>query len=334
MRPRVREARRRFLLGGAALALGAPRSSIAAEAVRRRLGYIGLDEVGGWSEVLLPTLRELRRSGFTLGENLEFVPRYAGGDFSRLAALARELVASKVDAILTPGTVSVRAVREVTHSVPIVTTVADPVGAGFAKSLGAPGSNVTGLSTGQREMYVKIISMLRELVPGLRSTFVIMPPDYAALKATGYLVEESARAAGLEFRFIQASTPAEYEAAMRARPGEPVRAGMAVASDSTTRKQLADIALRQRVALALLAAGEDGRDWAEQGGLLCHVTHHRYMAQRLANCLARILKGEPAGEIPFEVPDESWTWINRRTAAALGLRVSSQLAVAATEVIE
>ena len=58
------------------------------------------------------------------------------------------------------------------------------------------------------------------------------------------------------------------------------------------------------------------------------------MALRLAACVARILRGEHAATIPFEVPDEAWTWINRRTAAALGLRVSSQLAVAATEVIE
>src|SRR5438105_279977 len=52
---------------------------------------------------------ELRRRGWTEGQNIRFEPRWAGGDDTRYDALAAELAALPADAILTWGTPAVLA---------------------------------------------------------------------------------------------------------------------------------------------------------------------------------------------------------------------------------
>ena len=64
--------------------------------------------------------------------------RSAEGHPERLGAIARELVASKVDIIVTPGVTASRAARQATSAIPIVMLHAgDPVGAGLIASLPA-----------------------------------------------------------------------------------------------------------------------------------------------------------------------------------------------------
>jgi putative ABC transport system substrate-binding protein len=65
----------------------------------------------------------------------------------RLAEMAVELVALKVDLIVASSTPSVIAARKATTVIPIVTISADPVGNGFVQSLRNPGGNITGIST-------------------------------------------------------------------------------------------------------------------------------------------------------------------------------------------
>jgi len=59
----------------------------------------------------------------------------AEGRFERLPELAAELVAIKVDVIVTAAPQSVRAAQHATSTIPIVITAHDPVGMGFIQSL-------------------------------------------------------------------------------------------------------------------------------------------------------------------------------------------------------
>src|SRR5205823_3881047 len=90
--------------------------------------------------------RGMRELGYVDGKNLVIEWRYADGDYTRLPALAAELVRLKVDLIVTHGP-GVRAAQRATSIMPIVAAaVADPVGSGFAASLARPAGNITGLS--------------------------------------------------------------------------------------------------------------------------------------------------------------------------------------------
>ena len=95
--------------------------------------------------------------------------RFSEGVGERWPDLAGELVALKVDAIVTQTTPAALAAKQATSTIPIVITSAiDPVGAGLANSLARPGGNVTGLALLQPEISAKALSLLKEVVPTLR----------------------------------------------------------------------------------------------------------------------------------------------------------------------
>ena len=90
----------------------------------------------------------LRELGYVEGKNIVIEWRWAEGKFDRLPDLAAELVRLNVDVIVTGGSTSSGAAKEVTTTIPIVMAqVNDPVGSGFVASLARPGGNMTGLST-------------------------------------------------------------------------------------------------------------------------------------------------------------------------------------------
>lgn len=89
----------------------------------------------------------MRELGYVEGKNILIETRYAEGKLDRLPALATELVANKVEILVSAGPVPTRAAREANISIPIVMTQdTDPVGNGLVTSLARPGGNITGLA--------------------------------------------------------------------------------------------------------------------------------------------------------------------------------------------
>jgi putative tryptophan/tyrosine transport system substrate-binding protein len=89
---------------------------------------------------LLATFREgLRKHGYVEGKSFVLEARYGDGKAERLPELARELVALKVDVILTSTDGAIAVVKQQTQTIPIVmATSTDPVGTGFVARSSAP----------------------------------------------------------------------------------------------------------------------------------------------------------------------------------------------------
>ena len=64
--------------------------------------------------------QRLAALGYVEGKNIVIEERSAEGNAERLGELARELVASKVDVIVTPAVTASRAARQATSTIPIV----------------------------------------------------------------------------------------------------------------------------------------------------------------------------------------------------------------------
>ena len=129
-------------LGAAPLAAGAQQAAKA-----RRIGYLS-GNLTGSSHMTEGFRRGLRDLGYVEGRNLVIEYRGAEGKPERFPALAAELVALKVDVIVTAGgTLAALAAKQATRTLPIVfAAAADPVESGLVTSLARPGGNVTGLS--------------------------------------------------------------------------------------------------------------------------------------------------------------------------------------------
>jgi len=163
-----------------------------------RIGWLsdGVRLEHGLQEEVTRGLAEL---GYTAGKNVLIERRNAEGKFERLPKLARELVALKVDLIVTFGGVpATRAAKAATASIPIVMAEAgDPVGTGLVASLARPGGNVTGLSTMAPDITRKKLQLLREVAPKISRVATLYHRSFEATVLNVREAEAAALALGL-----------------------------------------------------------------------------------------------------------------------------------------
>ena len=104
----------------------------------------------------------LRQAGWNVGHNIEIAYHWEIADAQRSRSIARELVVLAPDVILATATPAVAALKEVTHTLPIVfVMVADPVSAGLVESLSRPGGNITGFTNIEYGMAAKWLELLK-----------------------------------------------------------------------------------------------------------------------------------------------------------------------------
>jgi ABC-type uncharacterized transport system substrate-binding protein len=158
----------------AVLALALLAAPLAAEAQPAgKVWRIGLLTAGGRSTEQSASFEAFRyglsERGYVEGRNLAIEYRYAEGDLDRLPALAAELLAKKVDVVVTVSTPAALAAKSATSTIPIVmATAGDPVGTGLVSSLSRPGANITGLSLLSTDITAKRLELTDLCTLGLR----------------------------------------------------------------------------------------------------------------------------------------------------------------------
>ncbi len=128
-----------------------------------RIGFLTIEDDPRTREAFR---QELRDRGYVDGRNVLTEYRDAKGQPDEFPAFAAELVALKVDVIVTAGgTRAAMAARQATSTIPIVfTAVGDPVGEGVVTSLAKPGANITGTSLVIQQVD-KLLELLKQAVP-------------------------------------------------------------------------------------------------------------------------------------------------------------------------
>ena len=138
---------------------------------------------------------ELRRLGFTEGQNLIIDAVGFGLSPERMEKHAADLVKARVDIILAGGDPAVRAAQGATASIPILAFTDDMLGQGFVTSLAKPGGNTTGVTILASELDGKRQEILIEAVPGVRRIAVLADSNVSTPSRLRAL-EDAARAQG------------------------------------------------------------------------------------------------------------------------------------------
>jgi len=276
----------------------------------------------------------LANLGWIEGRNVRIDYRYDPGDIERSHALAAELVGLRPDVLLAAGTPEVVALQQVTRSVPIVfTMVADPIGAGFVKSIARPGGNITGFIVFEPPLAGKWVQLLTKTVPGLRRVAFLFSPD--ATYAGEFFRYAEAAAAPLMIEMIAAAVrnEADVEEALASLAHEP-NGGLIINGDAVTVtaphiELINALCIRYRLP-AIWPGHFQGGDQLMSYGPEDQVDQFR----QAAIYVDRILRGERPANLPVQAPTRFKLVINLKTARAIGIDVPPDMLSIANEVIE
>jgi putative ABC transport system substrate-binding protein len=258
--------------------------------------------------------------------------RYSDGKDERLAELVREVVATQVDLILSPGTILTGLLKKATVTIPIVSATPDPVGSGFAVSLARPGGNITGLSiVVGPDVVGKWVELVREIVPRASKIAVLWNSANSAGVAAMKKIRDGSEKLGFnplshEVRSIEDFAIA-FDAITREAPDAII-----VDTDVLTvghRGRIAAYAVSQR-----LPSVFGVRDFVDEGGLVSYGASIFDIWRRAGTYVDRILRGSKPSDLPIEQPTKFELIVNLRTAKGLGLTIPATLLARADEVIE
>jgi putative ABC transport system substrate-binding protein len=297
-----------------------------------RIGFLGNSTAALEANLVGPFREGLRDLGYVEGRNVLIEYRWAEGKYERFPALIGELVALKVDVIVTAGTPATLAVKKATTSVPLVmVAVGDPVGTGIVASLGRPGGNITGLTSIAPELEGKRLELLREVIPKLSYIAVLWNPASPFSVVAEKEVQAAAQVLRMRVQSLGVRAPEEldnaFAAIVRDRPG-----ALLVLADRLFlhhRARIMDFAARQR-----LPGVHAYRELVEVGGLMSFGPSYADMHRRAAYFVDRILKGAKPADLPVEQPTKFELVINLKTAKALGLTIPQSVLIRADEVIQ
>jgi ABC-type uncharacterized transport system substrate-binding protein len=202
---------------------------------------------------------------------------------------------------------------------------------GLVETLARPGGNLTGISDVAAELSTKRLSLLRELVPGLRRVAMLWNADDLGMTLRYRASAEAADAVGIRVQALGVRAPNDFEAAFEAM-GADMPDGILMVTDSLTtlnRGRVFAFALEHRVpAIYELAF------YVRDGGLMSYGPSLSELFERSAALVDRILKGAKPADLPFELPTRYVLALNLGTAKGIALDIPSSLLARADEVIE
>jgi putative ABC transport system substrate-binding protein len=323
------------LLGGAASSFLWP---LAARAQRgeptRRIGVLlpATADNAAFQARVGAFLQGLQQLGWKIGQNIQVDIRWATPDAEVIRSHAAELAAQAPHVILAFGASTVGPMLRVTRTVPIVfPAAADPVGAGFVRSLARPGGNATGFMSFEYGIGGKWLELLKEIAPKVTRVAVLRDP--AIPSGIGIFGVIQAMAASLRMEVAQVNLRDAGEVERAVLDFAPAPTGGLI----VTASPLADddrSGLTKFAAEHKLPAVYYERSFAAAGGLVSYGPDFVDQFRRSAEYVDRILKGEKPADLPVQAPTKYELVLNLKTANALGLAVPNSMQLLADEVIE
>jgi putative tryptophan/tyrosine transport system substrate-binding protein len=297
-----------------------------------RIGFLGNSTAALEANLIGPFREGLRDLGYVEGKNIVIEWRWAEGKYERFPALIAELIASKVDLIVTAGTPATIALKKATTTLPLVMiAVGDPVETGLIASFAHPGGNLTGLTSISPELDGKRLELLREMIPKI-SYFAVLWNPTSPLQVVAER-ETQVAAHAMKIKVLSLGVQAEeqfdntFATILRERPG-----ALLVLADRLFlhhRVRIMDFATKHR-----LPGVHAYVELVEAGGLMSYGPSYAGMHRRAAYFVDRILKGTKPEDLPVEAPAKFELVINLKTAKQIGLTMPPNVLARADRVIK
>ena len=317
----------------AAAIFALPRSSVAQKSARiPRVGLLILASLPSVATIIDGFRSSLRDLGYVEGRSISIEVLSAEGNAERLPELAAQLVARKVDIIVTGGgNVSTLAARKATTTIPIVMTGSfSAVESGLVQSLGRPGGNITGLTI-PLDLALKQIQVLREMIPTASRFAILVRHDPDLAQAREQATAMAQQMLQITLQMFAARSPEDMPRTLEAiRAAKPD--ALIVSPDPLLYQQREQILRFTRA--ARIADMYAALDIVDDGGLVAYTVSMRENQRGVARFVDRLLKGAKPADLPVEQPTTFEMVINLKTAKSLGLKIAQSVLLRADRVID
>jgi putative tryptophan/tyrosine transport system substrate-binding protein len=297
-----------------------------------RIGLLDPSTASG-SAVLVDAFRqEMSKLGWIEGKNIAIEYRFAEQKNERLPELAADLVRLKVDLIVVTSGPPALAAKKATTTIPIVmTSVADPVGAGLVANLARPGGNVSGLSSLGTELNSKRLEVLKDAVPKLARVGLLLP---APLASDVQLKELRPAALALKLKLEEIETQLDSKGLESAFQTAKQKQAGAIMTMSTRgffaeRKRIVELADKYR-----LPAIYFQKEFVDEGGLMSYGVDYPDLFRRATVYVDKILKGAKPADLPVQQATKFEFVINLKAAKQIGVTVPPRVLERADKVIK
>jgi putative ABC transport system substrate-binding protein len=216
-------------------------------------------------------------------------------------------------------------------SVPIVFIAVnyDPIARGYVTSLARPGGNITGVFFRQLELAGKQVELLAQAFPDRPRMAVF----FDGLSADQFsAAERTATSLNLQIQALRLENPPyDFEVAFQNAKAGTAQVVLVLSSPffipHTAR--IGQLAIEHRLPTMFIA-----KDYVRAGGLMSYGVDFVLMYRRVADYVAKILKGTKPADLPVLQSTKFEFVINLQTARALGIEVPNSIQLLADEVIE
>ena len=275
----------------------------------------------------------LRELGYVEGKNVSLEIRFAEDDYTKLPALAAELVGLRPDVILTAGAGAAAAAKATTTIPIIVGAASEETLTRLAGNLARPAGNVTGFTLTSVEQEIKLLQILKEVAPRTSRLALVLNPDNPGYRNYPGNLAPTAAQLGVTLIKIEARNVSDLPQAFAAIAASGANAiylfdDAALAGSGPVRKEVGEWAVKRKLPVVSPNARV-----ASDGGLVSFGTDLNTLNRRAAAYVDKILKGLKPADLPVERPSKFNLSVNVNIAKALGLTIPQSLLLRADEVI-
>jgi putative ABC transport system substrate-binding protein len=296
-----------------------------------RIGFLGAATAAGSAKSVVELQSGLRELGYVEGQNIAIEFRWAEERYEKLPQLVRELIAARVELLVTHGTPGTRAAKQVTSTIPVVMAISgDAVATGLVSNLARPEANVTGSTFFLPELNAKRLEVLKEACPSISHPTALSNPDNPVSRPIIPAMQSAAAALSLTLGVARLQGLGQFDRAFDVM-AESYVDSIVVTEDgefAPNFRTIAALALQKR--LPSIGAKEYG----EAGGLIGYGANILALYRRAAYFVDRILKGAKPADLPVEQPTRFELIVNLKTAKIMAVEFPPTLLTRADGMIE
>lgn len=279
--------------------------------------------------VRVGAIEQLSEEGFKEGENLKVSFQSAQGNMGTAGQIAQQFVGDNPDVALAIATPSAQALVAASNELPIVfSAVTDPVAAKLVSSLQPSGSNVTGAS--DVLPYEPQIELIKEIVPNVKRVGFVYNPGEVNSTVVLKALKERLTPMGIEVIESPAQKSSDISMAANALVGK-----VDVFYTSTDNMVVSAYeALYQVAKDAKIPLIASNTDVVERGAIAALGVNYKDLGKETGKIIARIFKGEKAGDIAVYIPQNLDLHVSKKHAAEQGVELPASVLERAAKVLD